>query len=70
VDIHFLTPAQEEIDEAYDYYEMQAKGLGAQFLDELFHRIRSIKSFPEAWLEFSQRTRRCLFSKFPYGIIY
>jgi hypothetical protein len=70
VDIQLLGPAQEEIDEAHAYYELQMKGLGFQFLDELFYRMRGIKHHPEAWPPFSHRTRRCLLPKFPYAVIY
>ena len=38
----FLPPAQLEIDEAFDWYEKQAVGLGYEFLDEFDQSIRLI----------------------------
>lgn len=70
MDIKFLAPAQLEIDEAYSYYVSQTKGLGPLFLDELLGVIKSIRAYPEAWPKFSDRTRRCISSGFPYAVIY
>ena len=52
MEVQLLDPAQEEIDEAHDFYEIQMRGLGFLFLDELFHRVKSIKHCPEAWPHF------------------
>jgi plasmid stabilization system protein ParE len=70
LNIEILAVAESEIDDAYNYYEKQAKGLGSRFLDELLHAFKNIKRYPEAWPNFSNRTKRCLFSRFPYGVIY
>ena len=32
--ITFLTPAERELDEAFDYYEAQKPGLGFEFIEE------------------------------------
>jgi len=68
--IMLLKPAQTELDEAYEYYESQMAGLGAEFIQEFEKAIKRIQQFPEAWHQFSQNTRRCQVSRFPYGIIY
>jgi len=70
LDIEILTAAESEIDATYHYYESQDEGLGSQFLDELLHVLKNIKRYPEAWPNFSSRTKRCLCSRFPYGVIY
>jgi plasmid stabilization system protein ParE len=70
LNIEILAAAESEIDEIYDYFERETKGLGPQFLDELLHVFKNIKRYPEAWPNFSGRTKRCLFSKSPYGVIY
>lgn len=65
-----LKPAQYELDDAFDYYESQVPGLGAEFLDDVLTAFKRIESNPEAWPLFSKRTRRCLATHFHYGIIY
>ena len=69
-EIRLLEAAQKELDDAYDYYEAQATGLGSQFIDEMLGTMKSIRKHPEAWPVFSRRSRRCLVSRFPYSIIY
>lgn len=68
--VRFLAPARRDLADATVYYEDQMPGLGAQFLDEVRETINRIRSFPQAWQPLSQRTRRCLMNRFPYGVIY
>ena len=68
--ISFLEVAQVELDDAIEYYNYDAPGLGDAFLTEVLNAIASIGEFPEAWHPFSKRTRRCQTRRFPYGIIY
>lgn len=68
--VHFLEPAQAEMQEAISYYESERNGLGAEFAEEAKKAIERIVQYPEAWSLLSQRTRRCLTNKFPYGLIY
>jgi toxin ParE2 len=70
VRIRFLTIAQIELDEAIDYYNYEAPGLGDAFLNEVLNALERIGEFPEAWHPCSERTRRCQTRRFPYGIIY
>jgi len=68
--IRFLKVAKQEMDESYAYYEQQMAGLGHDFLAEILATLKRIKQNPEAWHSFSDRTRRCLVNRFPFGIIY
>lgn len=70
MEIRLLDAAKKELDEAHDYYEKQLTGLGVEFLQDILSTFSRIKSNPESWSPFSQRTRRCLSKRFPYGIIY
>jgi len=70
VRFRFLVPARRDLADATAYYEDQMPGLGAQFLDEVRAAIDRIRAFPLAWQPLSQRTRRCLLNRFPYGVIY
>lgn len=66
----FLKQAQAETDDAVAWYSSQSQGLGTYFLDEIDRAIRRIKTFPLASPEIETGLRRCLLSRFPYGIIY
>ena len=68
--VKFLLPAQLELDDAVDWYTHQIPDLGREFLDELDKVIRRIVLFPESGTKNEYGLRRCLLSRFPYGVIY
>lgn len=68
--VHFLSPAEREFDDAIKYYEAELKGLGELFKNEIQRAILRIKEFPNAYPVLGTHVRRCLISKFPYGILY
>ena len=68
--INFLEIAQIELDDAIEYYNYEARGLGDEFLTEVLNAIDRVGDFPEAWHPCSKRSKRCQTRRFPYGIIY
>lgn len=68
--VTFLKIAQTEFDDAIAYYESEQPGLGARFRSEVSRSVKRIIDFPNAYQSFGPRTRRCLISRFPYGIVY
>ncbi len=66
----FLAPAQTELDEAVDWYNRQAAGLGRELLDELDRAVRRALAFPLSYPEVERGLRRCRLARFPYGVIY
>jgi hypothetical protein len=68
--IRLLEVAEIELDEAIQYYNDKALGLGDDFLAEVLKALNRIARFPESWHPCSKRTRRCQTRRFPYGIIY
>ena len=66
----FLEEAEQELDDAIDYYNLEKPGLGDDFLLEILSSLHRINQFPEAWQPLSENTRRCQTRRFPYGIIY
>ncbi len=66
----FLVPASLELQEAVDYYNQRQEGLGNEFAIEVYQSIQRILSHPDLWQKLSSRTRRCMTSRFPYGIVY
>lgn len=66
----FHPDVQAEVDEAYDWYERQRPGLGADFLralDEVFLRLSAT---PQVHAVIHQNVRRALPRRFPYGVYY
>jgi len=70
MEIRFLDVAQQEFDEAVEYYNVESSGLGDQFLIEVLGCLERIKQFPHAWHPFTENSRRCQTRRFPYGIAY
>lgn len=68
--LHFLQPAQDELDEAIAYYDAEVPGLGHVFLLEALATLQRIRQYPEGWHLLSPNTRRCRLRRFPYGIVY
>jgi plasmid stabilization system protein ParE len=68
--ITFHSEAEEELDHAVAYYESCQNGLGIDFYRSVFAVIHRIGDFPESGSPLSQKTRRCLLRRFPFGVIY
>ena len=70
MNIRFLTLADREVDEAVAWYEQQAEGLSRDFLDELDRVVRLVRIYPLLATQIEPEIRRCLFTRFPYSLIY
>ncbi len=70
MNIRVLSCAEQELADAVDYYNEQCPGLGYEFAAEVKSTLTRIDSFPNAWPRFSNRTRRCMTNRFPYGVLY
>ncbi len=68
--VRFLRPAQSEVDDAVAWYDSQSPSIGTQFLDDLDRTVRRIVAYPLSSAIIEDDLRRCLLSRFPYGIIY
>jgi len=67
---YFHEDAEAEFDRVVKYYEDSRPGLGMEFTQEVYATITRVIQFPDAWSPMSKNTRRCLVSRFPFGIIY
>jgi len=70
VNVRFLTIAQQEVDEAFIWFDERTDGKGLDFLDELDRVVRLVKAYPLASPEIEPEIRRCLFARFPYSLVY
>lgn len=66
----FPPDAEQEFNEAIDYYEVCKKGLGYEFAIEVRLTIDRILIYPTAWHIMERNIRRALVNRFPYGVIY
>lgn len=66
----FHPEAEIDFQDAVYYYDECESGLGDEFDLELQATINRIVNHPDAWREFSHRTRRCLCNRFPYSVVY
>ena len=48
--IFLIPPADNELDDAANYYNKQLTGLGGDFYKEFIRKIEIITLFPEAWM--------------------
>jgi plasmid stabilization system protein ParE len=70
MNIRFLEPARNEIDDAFDWYEMEQCGLGHRFLSEIQSAMKRITVFPDSCSIIAPGLRRCMTRKFPYMLVY
>ena len=68
--VRFLQIAEIELDEAMQWYESQAPGLGEAFLIEVLSAVHRVSLYPEAWHPLDEEVRRCRLHRFPFGLIY
>ena len=62
--------AVEEAQAAWQWYLERSQSAADSFLAELDHGVESISEEPERWPLFVHGTRRFLFRRFPFQIVY
>ena len=68
---YFFHPgAEAELENAIEYYENCAPGLGYDFSIEVHSVIKRICSYPKAWPRLVDDIRRCQTNRFPFGVLY
>jgi hypothetical protein len=66
----FHPAARAELIESVAYYQQVRQGLGLEFSREIIRTINRVIMNPFAWSSLSENTRRCLVTRFPFGVIY
>ena len=59
-----------EILEAYDWYELQRVGLGAEFLNELENFYTSLQRNPSSYGFYNKPVRQGKIERFPYLVVF
>ena len=68
VNIHEL--AGKELNEAVDWYELQAKDLGKRFKSAVIEKVKIIKKNPHWFLIEEGEIYKAYIAKFPYKILF
>lgn len=62
--------AEQDLQEAANWYEQQRTGLGNEFLDEVLSAFNKISEQPAAYPTMHRNTRRALTQRFPFGVYF
>ncbi len=68
--VRFRPDAEAEFIAAGESYKAHAAGLGLEFVAEVRKAARTVAARPGIGHRFSQRLRRLLVRRFPYGLLY
>lgn len=68
--IEFHPAALEEAEAAQDWYAQRNPIFARAFINELMHAVEQVAAAPDRWARFTPETRRYLFPKFPFSLIY
>jgi plasmid stabilization system protein ParE len=69
-DLIIAPEAQQDLDEAYAWYEGRRAGLGEEFLGSVDACLHAICRMPETHAKVHNEYRSALVRRFPYSIIY
>ena len=70
MNMHILSVAQLEAEEASDYYEKQREGLGHAFILAFEKTLKDIQAFPGLGSKIEGNCRKRRFKRFPYGVVF
>jgi plasmid stabilization system protein ParE len=62
--------AEQDVLQAYEWYEDRRRGLGDEFLDCVDACIQGICRMPELYAKVYEEFRRALLRRFPYALFY
>lgn len=68
--VHLLPEAEQELEDAFWWYERQRSGLGLEFLLSFDAAVESLRRLPEGHELVALRTRKALLRRFPYLVLY
>ena len=70
MNVSFLEPARDELEEAVAHYNAQRDGLGGEFQREVQDALSRIVNCPTTWSKISANIQRCPTTRFPYDVLY
>ncbi len=66
----FHPGAAREVEEARDWYRERSLSAEEGFLADLNHAVEQVAAAPLRWPRFKANTRRYVFRRYPYSLIY
>jgi plasmid stabilization system protein ParE len=70
VNVVLRPAARADLDQAFGWYELQRRGLGAEFLEAIDETIRSMGAAPRRYGTVHRDIRRAHVRRFPYRVFY
>jgi plasmid stabilization system protein ParE len=70
VRVEFTDRARTDVDEAFSWYAARSTAALEGFVRSLDHAVAVVSSGPEIWPLFEAETRRYLFPRYPYSLVY
>ena len=70
MDLHFLSEATAEAEEARRWYARRDLELASDFDQALANAVTQIKKSPTTWPQYMHGTQRYLVWRFPFAIVY
>lgn len=68
--VEFLSAAADEVRAAHAWYVARNEAAGAGFLNDLDDAVSNVAESPERWPRYLHGTRRYVFRRFPYSLVY
>jgi plasmid stabilization system protein ParE len=68
--IHGRPEALQELEAAASWYELRSPEAKQGFVDDFEKAAKLVRAYPKAWPGAFGLFRKCLFSRFPYQLIY
>ena len=65
-----LAAAEDDLEQAFDYYFAIRRELALDFIDEYRRGVELMLEHPNAWQLLDETYRRYRLHRFPYGIVY
>ena len=70
MDVRFRPRAEQDVDDAAQWYEAKRAGLGLRFTNEVDRAVALIAERPTAFPPVHSDTRRALVATFPFAVYY
>jgi toxin ParE1/3/4 len=68
--VRFHPTAQDELDQAADFYDLESPGLGSTFLNAVERALQQVRDHPESAPIILGSNRKKVVARFPFSVVY